>query len=278
MPEKKISANRPSHSPAARKRSRFRGMSKVTSYHYFRLCYRSVLFLSAFVWYIRLRMEDSVISIRDMGTYPIQTVLWCVFMLEMIMRFFPSTLESPGAQKQFHKNYKPTGRTDIQIHDNNATMIVTFIWLIMNGLIGWTYMLNLIDEGILLLICLAYSVCDMVCILFFCPIQLWFLKNRCCSSCRIYNWDYAMMFTPFFFIPGIYTWSLLMAAVVLLFRWEITFWKFPERFSENTNEYLSCKYCNEKLCLHKRQLLTFRQELKFLAEKQIRRILSGKNE
>lgn len=278
MPEKNNSANTCPIAPAPRKHSRFRGMSKVTTYHYFRLVYRSLLFLSAFVWYIRLRMEHSVISIREMGTYPIQTVLWCVFMLEMLMRFFPSKLESPGAQKQFRKNYKPTGHTDINISDNNATMIVAFIWIIMNGLIGWTYMLHIIDEGILLLVCLAYSVCDMICILFFCPIQLWFLKNRCCSSCRIYNWDYAMMFTPFFFIPGIYTWSLLMAAVVLLLRWEITFWKYPERFSENTNEYLHCKYCNEKLCQHKRQLLTFRQELKLLAEKQVRRILSGKDE
>ena len=37
----------------------------------------------------------------------------------------------------------------------------------------------------------------VICILFYCPFQMWFLKNRCCVNCRIYNWDYAFLFTPF---------------------------------------------------------------------------------
>ena len=73
------------------------------------------------------------------------------------------------------------------------------------------------------------------CILFFCPFQTWFLKNKCCSTCRIYNWDYAMMFTPLFFVRRPYTWSLLVLSVALLARWEITFFRYPERFSEETN-------------------------------------------
>ena len=79
------------------------------------------------------------------------------------------------------------------------------------------------------------------------------MKNKCCSACRIYNWDYAMMFTPLFFIPRHYSWSLLALSVALLIRWEITFYLHPERFSEKTNDYLRCANCTEKLCAHKKQ-------------------------
>lgn len=39
-------------------------------------------------------------------------------------------------------------------------------------------------------------------------------------------------------------------------RWEITFYRYPERFAEETNGYLTCANCTEKLCHHKTQLRT----------------------
>lgn len=87
------------------------------------------------------------------------------------------------------------------------------------GGIGILYFADLIDEGILLLISLFYSVYDMICILFFCPFQTWFMKNKCCTICRIYNWDFTMMFTPFIFVLGMYTWSLLFIALALFITW-----------------------------------------------------------
>ena len=118
------------------------------------------------------------------------------------------------------------------------------------------------DKGILILIAIAYSVCDIICILFFCPFQTWFMKNRCCATCRIYNWDFAMMFTPFIFIPNWYTYSLLGCALILLLRWEITYKLHPERFSVSTNGCLDCSKCKEKLCQHKKQLRGFLKKYK----------------
>lgn len=248
----------------------------VTSvFHYFRLVYRSLLFLIALFLYIKSKIDGVDVSIRNDISNPFLFVIWGIYMLEMLLRFFPSKIESPGCQKQFKKNYIPTGKTEIKLHDNNAVMIAAIIWIAGNALFGALHMTHLIDDGIMLLICMAYSVCDMICILFFCPFQTWLLKNRCCSTCRIYNWDYAMMFTPLFFVPGVYTWTLLAASVLLMFRWEITVWRYPERFSENTNKYLSCANCTEKLCKHKRQLKTFWQGLTEYTEKQGKRILSG---
>ena len=151
-------------------------------------------------------------------------------------------------------------------------MLVSLIWIAFNALFGALHMSGILDDGIMILLCLAYSVCDMICILFFCPFQSWFLKNKCCCTCRIYNWDYAMMFTPLFFVRKSYTWSLLALSVALLARWEITFYRYPERFSEATNGYLGCRNCSEKLCTHKNQLKRLWTQIAAFTDQRLRKL------
>ena len=241
--------------------------------HYGRLVYRSALFIVLVVSYIRFRLFSDTSIIESVEKTPtIIYVIWAVFVIEMIMRFFPSKYESPGCQKQFARNYKKSGSTEVTIHDNNATIMVALIWIVFNGLFGALHMAGILDDGIMILLCSAYSICDIICILFFCPFQTWFLKNKCCSTCRIYNWDYAMMFTPLFFVQKSYTWSLLALSVALLIRWELTFYLHPERFSENTNEYLRCENCTEKLCAHKKQLKSLWKQVEEYTSEKIRRL------
>lgn len=248
-----------------------RKISAVSALHYVRLVYRSVLFLLLLLHYILYRVERAEDLTVQLEKRPvILIVIWIVFVVEMILRFFPSRYESPGSQKQFAANYRKSGRTEIRIQDNNAVILVALIWIVFNGIFGALRMAGLLDDGIMLLLCGAYSVCDMVCILFFCPFQTWFLKNKCCGTCRIYNWDYAMMFTPLFFVRREYTWSLLALSVALLIRWEVTVFRHPERFSENTNDYLLCKNCTEKLCQHKKQLITLRKHIEAFTAARIR--------
>ena len=245
-------------------------LSKVSTFHYFRLVFRGILLIIGIVCYVMFQirsLQDGVDNIPM--ARPFLAVVWAIFAFEMICRFFPSRVESPGCQKQFAKNYIKTGKTEIVIADNHSTVLVALIWITMNGVIGAFKLSGFLNDGIMILICLFYAVCDMICILFFCPFQTWFLKNKCCSACRIYNWDYAMMFTPLFFVSGWYARSLLVLSVGLLFRWEITVARHPERFSENTNEFLHCKNCNEKLCSHKKQLIGFRKELAAFTKRRI---------
>lgn len=248
-----------------------RKLSIVSTWHYVRLFYRSVLFVLLLIGYLQYRMRSGADVPSRLEERPvILIVTWTVFVVEMIFRFFPSRYESPGCQKQFARNYLKSGKTEIVIPDNNATVLVALIWIVLNGIFGSLKMAGILDDGIMLLLCSAYSVCDMICILFFCPFQTWFMKNKCCGTCRIYNWDYAMMFTPLFFVRRDYAWSLLALSVALLIRWEITFFLHPERFSENTNEYLQCRNCTEKLCAHKRQLKTLRQQIEEYTARRIR--------
>lgn len=244
-------------------------LTPVSTLHYIRLTYRSILFCAALVLYILGRIRHDNIMTDALQKRPVIVVMiWCVFVVEMILRFFPSRLESPGCQKQFARNYIKSGSTQIEIHDNNATMLVALIWICFNMIFWLLYTNGIFDDGIMLLLCCFYSVCDMICILFFCPFQSWLMKNKCCSSCRMYNWDYAMIFTPFAFVRNPFAFSLLVLSLALLFRWEITFYRHPERFSEKTNKYLSCERCTEKLCAHKKQLHSlWKQIAEFTAER-----------
>lgn len=248
--------------------------SVVSTLHYIRLVYRSALFILLLISYIRNRLFSEATVIEKAEKLPaILFITWAVFVMEMIMRFFPSRLESPGCQKQFARNYIKSGKTEISISDNNATILIALIWIVFNGVFGALHMTGVLDDGIMILLCSAYSICDIICILFFCPFQTWFMKNKCCSTCRIYNWDYAMMFTPLFFVRKSYTWSLLALSVALLIRWELTFYLHPERFSENTNDYLQCKNCSEKLCSHKKQLTSLWKQIEKYSSERIKRLM-----
>lgn len=237
-------------------------LSNISMLHFLKLGFRSALFLAAAGAYIHNRVHSVEDRFSGLEDYPYLLIfIWAVFAVEMVLRFFPSRNESIGRQKQFRERFVPTD--SVITYDPamqrrpNSTIIVAVSWLALNGVIGFLYLTGRIDRGILLLICLAYSVCDMICLLFFCPFQMWIMKNKCCGSCRIYNWDYAMMFTPLIFVRGVFTWSLLALSLGLVARWEITFFRHPERFSETTNWSLSCASCQEKLCSHKKSLQRF---------------------
>ena len=142
-------------------------LTPVSVLHYVRLAYRSLLFLGLFALYLSYRLRGGEDVLTAMEKRPMILVLiWAVFTTEMILRFFPSGLESPGCQKQFARNYIKTGKTHIEMHENNATVLVALIWIFFNGVFGALHMLEILDDGIMILLSCAYSICDMICILF----------------------------------------------------------------------------------------------------------------
>lgn len=232
-------------------------LSKICALHYVKLALRSILFIAVLVADILNRTE----VLTNNAIIPM--IVWVFFVVEMLLRFFPSSLESMGCQKQFKRNFEPIEGVTIPKNQSwKRTALVTAVWLALNAVIGVLHLAGVFDQGVLILIAIGYSVCDIICILFFCPFQTWFMKNRCCATCRIYNWDFAMMFTPLVFIPSWYTYSLLGCAIGLLLRWEITYRLHPERFSTETNKCLDCSRCKEKLCSHKKQLQGFLKKYK----------------
>lgn len=238
-----------------------RRLTKISALHYAKLCVRSLLFVGALLLYVFGRLSGEAAPLAFLGSSPAFLIpVTALFVVEMALRFFPSPLESMGCQKQFARNYIPRheGVGHVHLGTQRSTLAVLGTWVLLNGAIGVLYFTGVLDAGVLLLISLFYAVADMICILFFCPFQTWFMKNKCCGACRIYNWDYAMMFTPLLFLlPNPFAIILCGLSLLLLLFWEISALRHPERFSPMANGALSCANCKEKLCHHKRQLRSF---------------------
>lgn len=185
------------------------------------------------------------------------TAVWLALILSMVFRFFPSRWESLGCQKEFAGRFRPTGRgvpREARREADRGALRVLLSWLALNGAFLLAHWRGWISGRFL--VCLAgfYGVCDIVCILFFCPFQAWMMHNRCCTTCRIYNWDYAMLCTPLAVLKGPLARSACVLALALLIRWEWTYRRRGERFFQCSNGALECGACRERLCRYKRVL------------------------
>ncbi|WP_251197955.1 hypothetical protein [Anaerotardibacter muris] len=239
-------------------------MSKI---HYAKLAFRGFLLVCA----VALLILDPTWFTGDELPYHaigigFTLLVWVSFIPEMIRRFFPNKDESAGCQKQFVQNFKPRpattlsqeiarilGRTqeEIKKKDFRDVVVIALFWIALNAIIGVLYFTGVLTAEMLICISMFYAVSDIICILYWCPFQTLVMKNTCCAQCRIYNWDYAMMFTPLVFIGGFWALSLLLCGFAILLKWEFDYYRYPHRFAEETNEYLSCDGCDERLCTHK---------------------------
>ena len=226
-------------------------ITKPLIFNYFKLLFRTTLFILAFIFYLLFKIKNFNIIEQTYFPYFLWGI-WGIFILEMSLRFFPSNLIEQGCQKQFKINYIPKESNELKLQSWKKTFGVLMFWIILNLTLGILYLTGVIDKGILILVTLFYGVGDIVCILFFCPYRF-FMKNRCCMDCRIYNWDYIWFFTLLIFIPSFYTYSLVFVALLILIHWEISYRVHPERFSTSTNDYISCKNCKEKMCIHRKK-------------------------
>lgn len=237
--------------------------TKMSKSLLFKLIYRGVLFLCALIYYVTFLLlganyRDGNVLFGDIDTIPVFLILMTVlFGVEMIIRFFPTKHEPIGNQKMFKAHYVPTENAERKSplkQSLKRTLLVFGAWAALNLIFGILYFLGIFSADVLVLISLAYSVCDIICIMFFCPFQAWMMKNKCCATCRIYNWDYPMMFTPLLFLifnpRPLLHYVLLAFALGVLLIWEITYRRHPERFTEDTNARLQCRNCKEKLCRH----------------------------
>ncbi len=239
-------------------------ISTISKIHYGKLFLRSALFIAALTAYIVSHLNGSGSMFGGYDSMWLWITVLAIYAVEMVLRCFPSDYESMGCQKQFGKNYIPSQSVDrkalLKQSARNTAPVLTF-WVLLNSIFIALYIKGVFNWGIMILLSILYSVCDMICILFFCPFQTWMMKNKCCNTCRIYNWDYAMMFTPLIVVDNPYAKCLVALSLLLFIRWEISYLMHPERFYEVTNKSLACINCKEKLCHHKKQLRSFHRKI-----------------
>ena len=223
-----------------------------------RFVFRCAVLLATVLLYIFAPSQFDILrGFSCFERFSVFQLLWVFWMVDMVLQLCPCRHYWPlGSQKFRPETFKPI--TDRISNEgllmyikkcNRDTLLIGTLWFLLTLVIGALYFFTpLVDEAMLLVVTVFFYVCDIFCVLIWCPFKAWFMKNRCCTTCRIFNWDHMMMFAPLVFIPGFYTWSLAIAAFIVLFVWELTFALHPERFWDGTNGALRCSNCTDRLC------------------------------
>ncbi len=237
-------------------RKRKEPMSKTRKTYWVRLFLRILILLGVFaLYFLRPEQFDVLHGIDFFHSFSVLHILWLIWILDMIWQLAPVGKNiSLGSQKLFKQRFKPIRdkinyealRTHI-INTTKSAYKVFLLWIALISIIGVLYFLDVLSAAHLLLISVLFYVCDLICVLVWCPFRL-IMKNRCCTTCRIFNWDHLMMFTPMLFINGFYSATLLLVAFAVWVLWELCVMMYPERFWEHSNASLKCSECTDKLC------------------------------
>ncbi len=231
-------------------------MSNIRKTYFVRLIGRSMVFVVAVFLYL---LKPESMNVLYGGNFfkelsPLH-ILWLIWIIDMIYQLVPVKNKLPlGSQKLFKERFKPI-REKINYESLKAYVISTtksaykvfILWAMLILMLGILYNLDVLTAEHLFLVCVAFYVCDLICVLIWCPFRL-IMKNKCCTTCRIFNWDHLMMFTPLLFVNSFYSVSLLLLAFAVWVVWELCVMMYPERFWEHTNEALRCSECTDKLC------------------------------
>ena len=183
-------------------------------------------------------------------------LLWLVWVADMILQIIPvKNKVALGSQKLFANRFRPIREKinykalkNYVVSTTNAAYLVMLIWILLISALGVLYYTDIINKLWLFMISVFFYVCDLICVLIWCPFRL-IMKNKCCTTCRIFNWDHLMMFSPLIFVGGFFALSLVALAVLAWLIWELCVLLYPERFWEMTNLSLQCCECTDKLCI-----------------------------
>ena len=182
-------------------------------------------------------------------------LLWVVWVMDMVQQIIPLRNQVPlGSQKLFANRFRPI-REKINYEALRSYIVTTtkaaykvfLLWWLLILLIGVLHVYGVVNKTGLFLISVVFYVCDLICVLIWCPFRL-LMKTRCCTTCRIFNWDHLMMFSPMLFMGGFYGISLLVLAILAWLVWELCIMMYPERFWDQSNLALKCSECTDKLC------------------------------
>lgn len=228
---------------------------KVIDIHTKKLILRSLLLIGSILLYmINGSFFLSIVNFNIIFHLGIKLyhLIWFLLMLEMLFVLIPSLNRYVSCGKCFEHHHLPAEKYDqhqvinhIRIYNKRARL--TFVlWMSFIIVIALLYTFKLLTTMQIILFVVFLYFLDHVFITVWCPIKAFLIKNKCCTSCRIYNWGHAMMFSPLIVIPSFWTYTLILLAVIILLYWEYSVYKYPERFLEIANKNLQCSYCEMK--------------------------------
>ena len=214
-----------------------------------------VLVLCATLCFTHPKFFDVLDGMNFWRSFSPLHLLWALWVIDMVLQIIPVKNKVPlGSQKLFANRFKPIrdkinhkSLREYIITTTKAAYKVFILWCLLIAGIGALYYVGILGKIGLFMISVLFYVCDLICVLIWCPFRL-LMKNRCCTTCRIFNWDHLMMFSPIIFMGGFYAISLVIMALVVWLVWELCVILYPERFWDKSNLALKCTECTDKLC------------------------------
>lgn len=230
-------------------------MSATRKRYFARLIARVIIFIGCLIMCFYPQNYNILEGMNFFKSFHVLHILWAIWIFDMILQIIPiKNKVALGSQKLFANRFRPIlDKINYKVLKSYIKTItssaykVFIIWTIVIIGIGVLYYLCIINKIWLFMISVFFYVCDLICVLIWCPFRL-IMKNKCCTTCRIFNWDHIMMFSPLIFVGGFFSISLVIFAVLAWLIWELCVLIYPERFSEMTNIALRCSECTDKLC------------------------------
>ena len=231
-------------------------MSETRKRYILRLVLRCLVFIACAVMCFTAPEEFEILEgLNFFREASVLHLLWLVWVADMFLQIVPIRNKVPlGSMKLFKNRFKPIrDRINYEalrsyiITTTKAAYKVFLIWvalILVLGVLHWRGILN--DMG-LFMVSVCFYVCDLICVLVWCPFRL-LMRTRCCTTCRIFNWDHLMMFSPLIWAGGFYAVSLVVLAFLAWLVWELCIMMYPERFWDKSNAALKCSECTDKLC------------------------------
>ncbi len=231
-------------------------LSETRRQYFFRLGMRIIILMGCILLWVFSPQSFSVLDGMAFFTrFSLLHVLWLIWVIDMFLQLVPVKSKlAIGSQKLFAYKYHPileainySRLRDYVVSTTKAAYKVFIFWGALMAVIGELYFGGIVSKIGLFMISVTFYVCDLICVLIWCPFRL-IMKNKCCTTCRIFNWDHIMMFLPLVFMGGFFSLSLVAMAFIVWAVWELCIIIHPERFCEMTNTALKCSECTDKLC------------------------------
>ena len=214
-----------------------------------------VLILCGIACFIYPQIYHVLEGMNFFKEFSVLHLLWVIWLIDMVYQIIPIKNKVPlGSQKLFANRFRPIREKinhealrNYVVSTTKAAYKVMILWCSLAALIGIAYYVGWLNKMGLFMVSVCFYVCDLICVLIWCPFRL-MMRTRCCTTCRIFNWDHLMMFSPMLFMGGFYGTSLLALALLAWLVWELCVMMYPERFWDQSNAALKCSECTDKLC------------------------------
>ena len=164
-------------------------MSIIRKRYFVRLFGRIVIFIACLFMCFKPQFYDILEGMNYFNGFHILHLLWLIWVIDMALQIIPiKNKVALGSQKLFANRFQPI-REKINykalknyIKKTTASAYKVFIiWGLLIAIIGVIYYFNIINKTWLFMFSVFFYVCDLICVLIWCPFRL-IMKNKLAVS------------------------------------------------------------------------------------------------